>query len=358
MVGVAEASGTQGTPLEAAIKLGLDTLSLDQTITFNKYVRLVLPLDGFVFWVKAGLVASTHSALYNTSLYNEANYNAPYLPPPDPSTLSITIQGSLHYATMMQQESAENFSINQVVFTAESKIDAFNQIGPNVLYIAEPLDPPLEGIRFAFSQRAPYYEQANLYHYSGQAIYADMETQIIDEVEQINTSQQIVSNSLPIWLSMNNWDQMPWDAFGNDVPLFPSFLAQQNLRPPFGTVHIGEEDTEALQDFPTLGPTYSHSQLCRDKVRITFYGLNNNTALGFQDFVNQFSTNYGTLGITNMPVMRDEKRQQTELLAIAQKKSILFDVTYNQSQARNIARQLIKRAIPSYIFGSNLSYNI
>ena len=47
--------------VDALMKLdlaaGVDMLSIQQEITFTRYIRLVLPLDGYVFWVKADMVA-------------------------------------------------------------------------------------------------------------------------------------------------------------------------------------------------------------------------------------------------------------------------------------------------------------
>ncbi len=49
--------------IAAALAGGVETLSLQQEITFTQYVRLVLPLDGFVFWVRSDLL--TASALFS-----------------------------------------------------------------------------------------------------------------------------------------------------------------------------------------------------------------------------------------------------------------------------------------------------
>ena len=53
----------------------------------------------------------------------------------------------------------------------------------------------------------------------------------------------IVSNSLPAWLSLNNYN--PFYGFGNAIQLYPSFLVPQNLPPPFGAVHVVPELTRA-----------------------------------------------------------------------------------------------------------------
>jgi hypothetical protein len=50
----------------------------------------------------------------------------------------------------------------------------------------------------------------------------------------------------------------------------------------------------------------------------------------------------------NMPTVRDEKRPQSEIQAIAMKKIIEYDVSYYQSRIRDIARQLILDCIVDY----------
>ncbi|ELR1901570.1 hypothetical protein QSA11_004706, partial [Salmonella enterica] len=45
------------TELNASLVQGLDDISRSASVTFTKYVRKVLPLDGFVFWVKASVLA-------------------------------------------------------------------------------------------------------------------------------------------------------------------------------------------------------------------------------------------------------------------------------------------------------------
>ena len=50
----------------------------------------------------------------------------------------------------------------------------------------------------------------------------------------------------------------------------------------------------------------------------------------------------------NMPIMRDEKRGQMELQAIAMKKTIEIDVSYYQARINDIARQLIESCIVQY----------
>jgi len=49
-------------------------------------------------------------------------------------------------------------------------------------------------------------------------------------------------------------------------------------------------------------------------------------------------------GVMNMPVPIDDKKVQSEFQIIAQKKTMILQVNYYQSRARNIARQLIEHA--------------
>ena len=66
------------------------------------------------------------------------------------------------------------------------------------------------------------------------------------------------------------------------------------------------------------------------------------------DTVNQYSLDTDSIGIMNMPIVRDEKRPQSELQVIAMKKTIEFDVSYYQTRINDIARQLIESCIVEY----------
>jgi hypothetical protein len=60
--------------LGATLVAGERVLSENQTITFTKYIRLVLPIDGTVFWLRADLASP--SALFNASRFSRAAFNA------------------------------------------------------------------------------------------------------------------------------------------------------------------------------------------------------------------------------------------------------------------------------------------
>jgi hypothetical protein len=339
MTTAAEAA-TAKSPLASDIAAGVNTLSLDQTVTFVRYVRLVLPVDGAVFWVKADLVSK--SAMLGTFMFDQVELAQG--PKVTTAAATLVVQGSLHYATNKEQNEDETIAINSVVFTAinPSQVQDFNQIGPNVMYIAT-----FEGIRFAFQQRRPFYAQADVSHYIGNAIYPEMETQIIDSLSGFD-SRQVISNSLPFWLSLNGYTP-PYPGFKNlSFQLFPSFAVPDNQPPPYAAVHILPDQTTALQAFPVIDQDGTHHQLVHDTVRITLYGVRNADALTFQDAVNQYSLDTDSFGLMNMPIMRDEKRTQAELGILAMKKTMTVEISYYQSTARSLGRTLIESAFVTF----------
>jgi hypothetical protein len=319
---------------------GIESISGSQTILFTQYVKVILPLDGFVFWVKADMLSQ--SALTGAIAYNTAPYNAA-LNTKTPATTFLA-KGSLHIASMERQEETESYDVNKVIFTSECPINEdFGEIDAAHMWIGQ-----FQGYKFAFSSRDNFYEQAGIWHYRGDAVYPHMETQLIDDPGVLNTKALIVSNSLPLWLGLNN--NSPFYGFGNTIPLYPSYLVQSDVRPPFGTVHIYPDSTQAIASTPFIGFRSSHHQLMRERVKIVMYGVANDTAMTFVDAVNQYSADYNYFGIMGAPsAMRDEKMEQSELNIIAQKKSIEYEVSYYQNSVRDIARQIIGQAIPTFI---------
>ena len=71
--------------------------------------------------------------------------------------------------------------------------------------------------------------------------------------------------------------------------------------------------------------------------------------MDFQDYILSNSLN-DEFGIMNMPIIKDEVRTQSELNVRGMKKSIEFEISYYQSVAQDIARQLILSSIPTYTF--------
>ena len=333
---------SSASPLNADLKVGVESISRNEVVTFTKYVRLVLPLDGFIFWVRADKLSA--SALLNASALNAFALNQPLvITTPAPF---LQARGSLHYATETRQDESEIFTVNRVVFTAEDEVQDLNQVGPNVIFIAT-----IDDIKFAFSSRGMFYQAAKLFHYGGAAVYSDMESQLIDAVHGFDSKNVVVSNSLPFWLSLTGLKPgWPFHFTMPSVTFYPSFLVPKNLSPPFASVHVPPDGTRAIAAAPSFGPTMTHTQLAVDHVRVTLYGLRNDHALDYVDFVTQYALDSGLVGIMNQPIIRDEKRTQVELMALAMKKTVDFDVNYYQTRINSLARQLILSAIPTFEF--------
>jgi len=317
--------------LASGLAQGVETLSGNEQVTFTLYVKLVLPLDGYVFWVNASLL--TDSALFNASQYNKLLYNN--YPEGVPSR-QLVASGSFHFSSDVQMLEDRQTVFNHTTFTSLVEIADFNLINPQFQYIAT-----YQGMRFAFNTRANFYKQADLYHYRGDALYSVMNTQVIDTMTGFDTNSVIVSNSLPIWLALNQF-----------FPMYPSYLVDQNIVPAYAAVDINPSLTTALQDFPLLDPDSNPFQLVKDTVKITMYGIRNHEALNFVQYILDYSRNTDNIGLMNMPVMQDEKMTQSELGIMAQKKVITFEVSYYQTTVNDIARQLIEEAFISLTAGA------
>jgi hypothetical protein len=299
------------TALGAALKAGLDTLDLNQTITFTKYVRTILPYDGWVFWV-AKVPAET-----------------------------MDVMGAIHYLSQYSQKQESTGVTHRVVFSAENAVNDLNAIAPNEWWIAK-----FDGIQFAFSQRGMYFQQANLHHYLGDAVYSSMQPMVLDDPAQLDPDSAIVSNSLPIWLYLSGYAP-PWhvDIPMPPIPLYPSFLSPANISTPYGVVHVEPDQTMPYASVPFLNSRSDHSQLYHDRVTVTLYNVKHRQAMDFLDATLQFSYDTDYMGIVGMPpAVRDDKEVQAELLTLAIKKRVVFEISYYQSVVRNLARQLILRA--------------
>lgn len=308
MPSIAESLDSQS-QLQDTLAAGVNTLSLNQEVTFQEYTQSILAPDSYVFWVAT------------------------------PNT--VTVQGSLHYATSQNQNEDETISVNRVIFTALSQVDEFNSISPTTIWIGT-----FNGVRFSFNTRGSFYQQANLYHYQGDAVYPALASQLVSSAADLPAGP-IVSNSLPIWLAQT--------TFGaTTVPVYASFLVPANVMPPYIAVHVEPAMTEvpsfpiyvwpgtptpntALQQMPS-------TQLAKDHVRLTLYGFNSQQAIQYFSALIDYSLNTDNFGFGNSPAIRDEKRTQSELGVIAMKKTIEIDAWYFQSTADAIARRLILSA--------------
>lgn len=307
---------------------GLQVLSLDQDIPFTQYTRHVMPLDGYVFWLR---------------------------------TQTQTVKGSLHVSIDKQQNETETMAVNRVVFSTGTEIQAFNDRSPDIMWVGE-----FNTIKFAFTYSDSTYKAATTFHYRGTAVLPPLLSQLVNTGDQLSDATLIVSNSLPMWLALKSYTPI-WLVPSNPlITLYPSFAVPDNIAPPYGTVHIDPAGTEAIQVIPNLGPTSpvgraaigtlsgttpsaTHWQLTSDRVRVTLFGVTNQMALDFHDLVLSYSRDQDLLGIMGTPITKDMKRTQAELGILAMMKTIDFDVSYYQNRANDVARQLIEHVTVTYL---------
>lgn len=304
-----------GSAFAGALTDGIETLDLNQEIKFQAYTRVVLTVDGYIFWQP---------------------------------TVQICVKGALHFSQEIVQEEDETLGFASVTFTSERKVVEFESAPPNTIYVAQ-----TGKFRYAFSQQGPRFKQSGIWHYFGHSIQPAMAAQLLDNPDSIDPTRAVVSNSLPLWLALNGYKSPLNEGLNSNVTLYPSFLTPPNLEPAYGAVHIGPGDTEALQSAPYIDQNGVPWQLVADTVRITLYGLQNREALAFQRCVESYSALTGTFGVMNMPIIVDGKRPQVELQAIAMQKIFTIKISYYQTDALAVSRQMIKKALPiSYIFPS------
>ncbi|EHZ7709398.1 hypothetical protein K6Q07_004109 [Salmonella enterica] len=305
---IAESTGTQ---LSSVLQSAVETISSGQEITFRLYVRQVLPLDGFVYWVNAEII--TPDELERMGIANP---------------FATTIKGSLHRQVVTEQSATSSRDVNNIIFTPVTKADDFNIEDPNAIYLGE-----YEGTQFAFSRMESRYTQSGIFHYRGMAILPTMRSQIIDSPDDIS-DEQVISNSTPIWLALKQF-----------ATVYPSFLVPSNLKPPYIAADV--RNTVPLQLAATVRGN-SRYQLAQDSVRVTLYGFSNQMALDFVDYVVNKAQEDEEFGITNVPIVSDVKSNQVEINALAKKKIVDFDVNYYQATTRDISHQLIKEVIFNY----------
>jgi len=299
--------------IQATLDAGIEQISQDEEVVFTRYTKFVLWPDSSVFWIA--------------------------------TTATLTVKGSLHYATDRNQSEDETLAANQVILTAEQEVTAFNETAPDSMWIGT---WPVDGgtLQVVFGQRGGFYDQAQIWHYSGFAVYPAMSTQIVASAADVPEGP-IVSNSLPIWLAQNAM-----------APVYPSFLVPDNIRPPYIVAHV--ERTETLGAFPVLGPwpgtiipdsgaaplhALASSQLMRDEVQLTLYGFTNQMAVQFFSSLVETSVVDESFGFANSPAIQDAKRTQREIASLAQKKTIGISANYYQGAADAAARRLILSAL-------------
>ena len=321
-----EVEGMPGSPpLNSALSAGLDNIRYGQSLTFTPYVRVVLPVDGFVFFVRYDQVSQIAASLAGTS-------SATLAP--------VTVPCSVHMSTTTEQADEDNMDFSRIVITAKQEIRPFHDNVTTVLWISE-----FEGVRFTIDGRKGYYQQSGLFHYQGGTVFPVMETQIIDDASDLCLSSPILSNSTPLWMTLAaNISSAVWLP-GFSFPLYPAWLIPDNEVPPYGV--IMPRDAKGWMSAPRFDPNFSRNQLVYETVDVVLYGCSHRDAENFLDSVLGYQMTGTIFGVSNVPVIEDIPRNQSELSVRAQKKLISFGVNYYQSQARQMAEKYILECIPN-----------
>lgn len=291
----------------------------NEPVTFRRYIRLVLPVDGFIFWIRQSLINLQSPALNGMAL-NEL---------PDLTALddSLTVTGSLWYAANNQQENTQIHTVNNVFFTSSKKLDDFQDLGESQIWIGE-----IDGVRFSFNRAGNFFQKAGVWSYQGDSINPIMASQIIDNLADLK-DEKIVNDSLPLFLSNN---------FGYRV--YPAFRGSQNLKPPFISIDVME--TKPLQQRQSEEST-ERRQWCLDTVKATCYGLSNNAVLDYMNSMIELGLTAVDFGISNSLTAKKIDIPQSELNITANAKEVTFEVNYYQTRAHNIAQKLIESALCS-----------
>lgn len=286
--------------LAGVLNTGLRVIDQNQSVEFVAYTRYTLPYDGYVFWVK------------------------------DPNIAPIQVDGSLHYQTDQKQELDKTIGYHNVIFTTQTQVSDFDTLQPNQMWLGK-----YDAFEFGFSSHANRYEQAGLWHYIGQAVYPEMRTQIIESYSDLPDGP-IVSNSLPLFIALNDYAQV-----------YPSWLVPENLTPPYIVCDINPEDTEQLQPIAHVN-SLGTWQLCKDKVRLIIYGMTNQDVQNYlQYLLNSSLDDSKGFGILKMgAVVRDGKHIQSEMNVLAEQKFVELEVSYNQQAVYNTALQYIIKVLP------------
>jgi len=302
MTNVTAAAAAESTPMKTVLTDGVSVLSNDESLTFTLYQRSILPLDGFVFWIRADLLVT---------------------PPP---VTSLVIKGAVHRSVSNQQDEDQTQSLNHLIFTTDTRVDDFNLLDSSQMWVCT-----IEGSPFSFASMLDKFVSAGLYHYRGDSISPIVRGQMINSSDELNLNELVISNSLPLLMQLSQY-----------CPVYPAFLVPSNIAPPYAVIDVRE--TIAIQSAPSIDPD-NRWQFVRDTVRATLIGLNNHVALKYRDYIVNAALTYENFGVTNIPVVKDVKMLQSEINALAMKKTIDFEVNYYQQTANDIALQLINQVL-------------
>lgn len=296
--------------LSRSVGSGMNDICYEGTVLFRQYRKIVLPLDRFIFWLAT------------------------------PQTMTIT--GSLHIETHNRHTETERYDYSDMVLTTQEEVQTFHQKPTDTLWMA-----CIDGTHFSIDGQKKHFKQAGLFHYFGSNVPPSFRSQFIHTEAELDDYHPVISSSLPIFLALPHIGSpaLGWCPWPKDVPIFPSFSSPDNQEPPYIIIHNDPHSAQPV-GLGTVDPTTGAStQIMTEKVKLTLIGLPHQKASNIRDYIRHWALLHpDTLGITNIPVIVDEKSTLDEISALSMMKHIEFDVMYIQNTARDCAFKLIEHA--------------
>ncbi|GBQ08825.1 hypothetical protein [Saccharibacter floricola] len=298
------------TPLGESLGRAISNISYGGEIYFQEYRKITLPLDGFLFWIK--------------------------------TENKFSIPGSLHISTRNTKNEYQNYDLSQIVLSTSEKINKFHQKDSNYILVGI-----IDGLEFLIGAQKESYQPSALFHYSAESIPPSFRSQFIHTEAELDDYHPVISSSLPIFLALPHIGSpaLGWCPWPKDVPIFPSFSSPDNQEPPYIIIHNDPHSAQPV-GLGTVDPTTGAStQMMTEKVKLTLIGLPHQKASNIRDYIRHWALLHpDTLGITNIPVIVDEKSTLDEISALSMMKHLEFDVMYIQNTARDCAFKLIEHA--------------
>lgn len=310
-----ELSNAAGTPLATSQADSVGDVSDDQRLTFKQYRRVVLPADGFIFWVSCNIERE--------------------------------ITGSAHIQTNNTQDEWQAANHGKIILTTPEELPPFraqeNEL--DTVWVGV-----WEGMPFAIGSQSARYVQAGLCRYVGDTITPAFAAQFLDTEDDLKGLSPYASTSLPLFLRMPQYPNpaLAWCPWPSGTSIFPSFSVPDNQKPPYITVHIEASATKPLSMGTLSAQSGTTGTIVKEHVRLRLLGLNNARASNLLNYITHWALIHADeIGVLNTPIVVDEKNPLPNINALAPLKTIELDIMYSQSSARDAALQTITHATTS-----------
>jgi len=279
---------------------GYQQLSGNQKITFTRYVSKILPIDGWHFWVKAELLDG------ETEPFNKV------------------VSGTLHQSVNQTQEATKSNAITSIILTVNQPIDLLKEVNQESMWLGE-----YDGSKFSFNIQNAFYDNANQFHYAGDAVYIENSDAFIDDINDLNLDDTVITNCIPLFIALND-----------QVQIYPAFLNPTNLKPPYATIEV--KQTTGVAAGITFNEFDDSKLMQWDKVELSIFGLRKKQLSDFLKYLTTKQLETEAFGIYWLPSIQNENIPQSEVNILTNKKVLSFDVNYVIEDIRNAATAFIE----------------